>query len=130
VINKESLRILVADDEPNMRALLAYTLKSLGYLLIDQASDGHRAIEMLRQKDARYGLAFLDIKMPGYNGIEVMAMAREETPDCACIIVSADSALENVLAAVDGGASGFVVKPYTSKKIVDALSKFEREVKQ
>lgn len=130
MIDKDKLRILVADDEPNMRALLASILKSCGYLHIDQVADGHRAIEMLRLQEVKYGLAFLDINMPGYNGIEVMAMAKQDAPHCACVIVSAHSALENVLAAVNGGACGFVVKPYTIKKIVDALSKYEREAQQ
>lgn len=117
--------VLIADDEPLMRQLLASVLKSFGYLNIDFAGEGARAVEQL--KDGPAQIAFLDIDMPGFTGLEVMQIVRNMRPDCACVIVSAHSALENVMAALNGGAKGFIVKPYNALKIHDVLDKIALE---
>lgn len=117
--------ILIADDEGEMRNLLALILKTCGYTNIEFASDGQKAIEMLGKP--QIGLAFLDINMPGFSGIEVMTQVKDIRPNCYCVMVSGHSALENVLAALNAGARAFIVKPYNQKKIGDILAKFERE---
>ena len=124
--NKNS-RILIADDEGAMRNLLASILRQAGYHRIDQANDGQRALDMLTEAGAGYALAFIDIDMPAFSGLEVMAMARSSQVRCFWVIVSGHSAVDNVLAALKGGAGGFVVKPYNVQKIHDVLTKFESE---
>lgn len=119
--------VLIADDEGEMRNLLASILRSCGYSAIDYASDGEQAAAMLEQQGSAVRLAFLDINMPGLTGIEVMQRVNASRPDCFHVIVSAHSALENVLAALGAGARGFVVKPYNMRKIVEVLAKYERE---
>lgn len=127
MIDKDKLPILLADDDSNARALLASILKSCGYHRFEHAADGQQAFELLRREVDQIGLAFLDIDMPGYSGIEVMQLAKSVRPGCACVIVSAHSMVDNVLAALKAGACGFVVKPYSASRIVDVLAKFERE---
>ena len=124
--DKNRITVLVADDEANMRNLLASVLKSCGYVHFVHAADGQQAIEALRTGDASLRLAFLDIDMPGFNGLEVLELARQTRPDCACVMVSAHSGIDNVISALNCGAIGFVVKPYTPQKIADVLAKFER----
>lgn len=118
--------ILIADDEGEMRNLLASILRSCGYGKIDYAADGQQAVRAL-SADKAIRMVFLDINMPGLTGLEVLAQARSLRPECFCVIVSGDSALENVLLALEQGARGFVVKPYNIKKIADILAKYERE---
>jgi CheY-like chemotaxis protein len=117
-----TLRILVADDDPNARNLLVSILREAGYREIVHAADGQRALALLREP-APFALAFLDIDMPGYSGLEVLELARERQPDCRWIVVSANSALDNVLAGLRAGANGFVVKPYSMNKIFDVLAR-------
>jgi CheY-like chemotaxis protein len=118
----KTLRILVADDDTGARNLLVSILREEGYRDIVQAADGQRALALLREP-APFGLAFLDIDMPGYSGLEVMELAKACQPDCRWVVVSANSAVENVLAGLRAGAGGFVVKPFSMNKIFDALAR-------
>jgi DNA-binding NtrC family response regulator len=128
MIDKNRVTVLIADDETSMRNLLAAVLKSCGYTNFIHAADGQQAMECLRAADKSLRLAFLDIDMPGFSGLEVLQLARETRPSCAYVIVSAHSAIDNVISAMNRGAAGFVVKPYTPQKIADVLAKFEREL--
>lgn len=115
--------VLVADDEGDMRQLLGLILKSHGYVDITYAFDGPNALLVLKQKDIH--IAFIDINMPGENGISVVKQAQEIRPSCFCVMVSANSTVQNVRAALTAGARGFIVKPYTEQKIIQILKKFE-----
>lgn len=121
-VNTNTVSVLIADDEPLMRQLLASILRSMGYGNISQAADGPQALEAI--KDDGVQIAFLDIDMPGFTGIEVMEVAKATRPDCFFVIVSSHSGLDNVLAALNCGARGFIVKPYNAQKIHDVLLKF------
>lgn len=124
---KENVVILVADDESDMRTILASVLRSLEYSNIRYAPDGLEALRVLEQKSTPIHIAFLDISMPGITGIEVLKQAKQVCPGCFCVIVSAHSDMDNVKAALGAGAKGFIVKPYNTKKIFDILTKFEKE---
>jgi two-component system, chemotaxis family, chemotaxis protein CheY len=127
-LSKENVSVLVADDESDMRTILASVLRSLEYTNLRYASDGLEALKLLEQKTTPVHVAFLDINMPGMTGIEVIKKVRMSYPECFCVIVSAHSDMNNVKSALGAGAKGFVVKPYTTKKIFDVLAKFEKEV--
>lgn len=119
--------ILIVDDEPVMRELLAQILRSHGHQHIRFAEDGQRAIDLLASQNCDIALAFIDLNMPGFNGIEVLTLARTLRPHCHCIVVSGHSDLDHVTAAIGAGARGFIVKPYSVKKISDMLARYERE---
>lgn len=125
--DKDRIAVLIADDEAPMRNLLASVLKNCGYSNFIHAADGQQAMECLRTAGQSLRLAFLDIDMPGFSGLEVLQLARETRPACAYVIVSGHSGIDNVISAMNRGAAGFIVKPYTSQKIADVLAKFERE---
>jgi YesN/AraC family two-component response regulator len=117
-----NISVLIADDENLMRQLLASILRSMGYQNIRFAADGPQAVEAIN--DDGIQIAFLDIDMPGFTGLEVLEIARNTRPDCFFVIVSSHSGLDNVLAALNSGARGFIVKPYNAQKIHDVLLKF------
>lgn len=119
--------ILIAEDEPSMRELLATVLRGHGYRRILLAVDGQQAVDLLGRDDCRIELAFIDLNMPGFGGLEVIALARTLRPQCYCVVVSGSSELSNVMAAIQGGARGFIVKPYTANKISDILKKFNSD---
>lgn len=123
--NKKTTTILIADDEVDMRSLLTSILRSCGYSNIVHAVDGLKAIDVISASDI--DIAFLDIDMPGMTGIEVLKTLNSANTRCFSVIVSAHSALDNVKGALDAGARGFVVKPYSARKILDLLARFEKE---
>ena len=114
--------VLIADDEPLMRQLLASILRSMGYANLLHAADGPQAVAAINDDGVQ--IAFLDIDMPGFTGIEVLEIAKSTRPDCFFVVVSSHSGLDNVLAALNCGARGFIVKPYNAQKIHDVLLKF------
>ena len=120
-----NVSILIADDEPAMRQLLASILRAAGYDKLAYAHDGQQALSRLSDPDCDIDIAFLDINMPNFSGLEVMSRAKVVRENCFFVIISAHSALDNVRAAINGGARGFIVKPYTTQRIHDILMKFE-----
>jgi two-component system chemotaxis response regulator CheY len=119
--------ILIADDEPFMRDLLASSLRNCGYDNIRFAHDGEQAIKLLSEPACAIKMAFLDISMPGFSGLEVLGKVKINLPNCFFVVVSAHSAIENVISALTEGARGFIVKPYTDQKIRDVINKFHKE---
>jgi YesN/AraC family two-component response regulator len=120
--------ILIADDEPAMRELLTSVLRTHGYRRIRHAGDGQQAVDLLGRDDSEIDLAFIDLDMPGFGGLEVISLAKTLRPQCYCVVVSGSSELSNVIAAIQGGARGFIVKPYTAAKISDILKKFNTDM--
>jgi two-component system chemotaxis response regulator CheY len=124
--SNKHIPILIADDEAVMRQLIISILRAEGYTNFQQANDGQQALNLLSVPGCDIGIAFLDISMPAFTGLEVMSMTKALLPNCFFVIVSAHSALDNVLAALNDGARGFIVKPYTARKIHDIVTKFQK----
>jgi two-component system chemotaxis response regulator CheY len=120
-------RILVVDDVGEFRAFLAGCLKHLGYLNIVQAKDGVDALQQLVK--APTDIVFLDIEMPKQNGMETLAQIRQQSPNTFVIMISSYSSMENVKQAISLGANGFIVKPFSSDKIRDALVHYQQKRK-
>lgn len=120
--------VIIADDDALMRELLASLLREQGYRSIAFASDGAQAGQLFDQPEYRTALVFLDIHMPGTDGLAALALARARGSKAFIVMVSADSALEKVMAALGGGARGFVIKPYTTQRILDMIAKYELEM--
>ncbi|MBG6220993.1 MULTISPECIES: response regulator [unclassified Janthinobacterium] len=124
--NRLSTPVIIAEDEPLMREVLASMLRGFGYRAITFAVDGRQAAQLLELPEYRSALVFLDIHMPKMDGMAVLEHARSVGSNAFMVMVSADSSLDRVLAALSGGAKGFVIKPYTTQKILDITTKFER----
>lgn len=127
-MNKDSVEILIADDEQELRATLSSVLRSYGYSFVHHATNGADAVQLIEKGTPEIHLAFLDISMPVMNGIEVAKKIQKIKPNCFCVIVSGYSDIENVKSALSAGAKGFVVKPFTTQKIIDVLTKFEQAI--
>ena len=124
----KSTPVVIADDDHLTRELLASLLRGQGYTYIAFARDGAQAAQILQAPEYRQALVFLDIHMPGMDGLSALSSARENGSEAFIVMISADSALDKVLAALNGGAKGFVIKPYTPRKIFDMVDKFELEM--
>ncbi len=102
-------RILVADDEESIRWVLSRALKKQGFS-VDLAEDGKQALSMFRSN--HYDLAVLDIKMPGLQGLELLKQVQEEFPKTLVVIMTAESTMENAVAAMKNGAYDYLTKPF------------------
>lgn len=101
-------RILIVDDEPNVRFILERTLKNGGYTL-DTAEDGGKAIDMVGRTD--YDLILLDLHMKPVSGLQVLAAVHEKKPDTIVIILTAHSSIESAVDALRMGAFDYLFKP-------------------
>jgi DNA-binding response OmpR family regulator len=122
----EKKPILVVDDEKNIRLTLSQSLESLE-MTVQTAVNGEEALQMLR--DRSFGLVFLDLKMPGMDGMEVLLRIKEDWPKIRVIIITAHGSIESAVEAMKLGAVDFIQKPFSPGEIRElATQVLEREV--
>ena len=125
-------RVLVADDEPSIRFVLRETLEAIGCAVVE-AEDGDAALEALLA--TRFDLAFLDIRMPGPSGLDLLERSRASGRDANVVIMTAQNTLENAVEAMKRGALDYLVKPFEMGEVLGAVQKalrtraLEREVR-
>jgi two-component system KDP operon response regulator KdpE len=107
-------RILVVDDEPQIRRVLRATLAAKGYEVVD-ARSGEEALEALR--DSRFNLVLLDINMPGIGGLETCREIRASS-EVAIIMLTVHNAEADKVAALDAGADDYVTKPFSTPELL------------
>ena len=113
-------RVLVVDDEFQVRYLLRRLLEREGYSVL-LAEDGHQAVRLYRQHGDEIDLVLLDMSMPQMDGPETFERLRELDPQVRVLISSghtADSQVQEILAA---GVLGFLQKPYHISSILDKV---------
>ncbi len=124
-------RVLVADDEPSIRFVLRETLESEGYEVTD-VDNGDAALAALA--DTPHQLAFLDIRMPGPSGLDLLDRLRALGSDTAVVIITAQNTFENAVEAMKRGALDYLVKPFSVAEVKALAAKavrtraLEREV--
>jgi DNA-binding NarL/FixJ family response regulator len=111
--------VLIVDDDAMTRELLKLVLKEEGFAIAGEAKDGETA---LAASEARVpDLVCLDINMPGMGGLETLARLHERNPGLAVVMVTGDATLSAVRSAMDRGAAGFIVKPFSPGTVGEAL---------
>jgi CheY-like chemotaxis protein len=113
-------RVLVVDDEANIRDLLSKTL-ALAEYDVDLAPDGRTALERLRI--IPYDLLITDLKMPGVDGLAVIREARRLKADIPVIIITGFSSEASAIEAVNLGVSGYLTKPFRVPRVLAAAAK-------
>jgi len=106
--------ILVVDDEKNIRLTLSQSLETLE-IPVQTAVNGEEALQTLREHAFR--LVFLDLKMPGMGGMEVLRQIRDNWPKTRVIIITAHGTIESAVAAMKLGAVDFIQKPFSPGEI-------------
>jgi DNA-binding NtrC family response regulator len=107
-------RILVADDEANIRKTLSLVLESAGHT-VDVARDGDEALSLCRERHP--DIAFVDLHMPKMEGLEVLGHIRTLSPKTAVVIITAYGSAANAVEAMKLGAVDFIEKPFDPKII-------------
>lgn len=109
-----SARILIADDERSIRAFLREAFSDQGYD-VTVAEDGDAALQLLTERD--FDIAFLDIRMPGKSGLEILASSTDLGATTSIVIITAQNTLENAIEAMKQGAFEYLVKPFGLKQV-------------
>ncbi len=118
------LKILIVDDEKIIRDFLV-RLFSLQGLEVLSAEDGHKAIELTRAN--KFDLFFIDMRMPGLNGLETYLKIREINPKAQAVMITGYAVEELLDEATREGAIGIVRKPFDIVEIKDVIDKLAKE---
>ena len=112
-----SMSILVVDDYSTMIRIIRNLLKQLGFVNIDDASDGSLALNKMRGK--KYGLVISDWNMEPMTGYELLKQVRAnpQTAETPFIMITAESKTENVVAAKQAGANNYIIKPFNAETL-------------
>jgi two-component system chemotaxis response regulator CheY len=123
----KNLKILVVDDFPTMRRIVRNLLKELGFENVDEAEDGQMALEKLRTGGFQFVVS--DWNMPNLDGLSMLQQIRADAnlAKLPVLMVTAEAKKENIVAAAQAGANGYVVKPFTAATLEEKLTKiFEK----
>jgi len=112
-------RILIVDDHPLTRDALAALLAQQGFEVVGEAADGEEALAAARTLEP--DLVLLDLTMPGMDGLTALPRLREVAPAAEVVVLTASDAEENLLAAIRGGAAGYLLKTEPPERIVEFL---------
>ena len=119
------MKILVVDDSSTMRRIIKNTLQKIGFEDCDEAEDGADALKKMPGVE----LLITDWNMPNMDGLELLKTIRADGAMSALpvLMVTAEAKKENIIAAAQAGASGYVVKPFTAATLEEKLNKiFEK----
>jgi two-component system response regulator AtoC len=115
-------RILVVDDEESIRVALSALLARHGYHVLT-AADGPQALQFLAADGA--DVAFVDVRMPGMNGIELIREIAARGLSVTVVVMSAYGSVDNAVEAMQAGAYDYITKPFKTDEVILALAKAE-----
>lgn len=118
-------KILNVDDDPLIRTLVREILLAANFEVIS-ASDGFEALQLIEKEPKPLDLAcvILDVEMPGMSGLDVLTRLRlhTETQDVPVIMLTCQSAPEDVMTGYNVGASYYITKPFTPQQLMYGLN--------
>lgn len=119
-------RILVVDDDRQMRLDLAEILTMEGYD-VDNVGSGEEALKMIKEEE--YEIVLSDLKMPGMSGLELLEHLRKLSPNTRIIMITAFATIESAVDAMKKGASDYISKPFKINEIEVAVKRALEEAK-
>jgi len=114
------MKIMIVDDEMIVRESLLHWFKKSGHD-VDTAASGPEALKKLEK--IPFDILFVDIKMPGMNGIEVLEKVKEEYPETLVVIITAYGSIDTAVRAMKTGASDYLLKPFKPDQLTLVLEK-------
>lgn len=121
------IKFLVVDDFSTMRRIVRNLLKELGFTNVDEAEDG--AIALQKLKGGGFDFIVSDWNMPNMDGLTLLQSVRADPAlkHLPLLMITAEAKKENIIAAAQAGASGYIVKPFTAATLNEKLVKiFEK----
>ena len=111
-------RILVVDDDENIRVTIEAILENEGYA-VDVAVNGREAIK--KSESTAYNLALIDIRLPDMEGIELLTSMKDTVPKVRKIIITGYPSMQNAIDAVNRNADAYLVKPVDVDKLLELV---------
>lgn len=122
-MSKELRRILVVEDEVNMRSHVRLTLEELGeHMLVDEAEDGLDALVKIDAANEPYDVVISDIRMPNMDGEALLAEIQEREYSCAVIMLTAYDQDDLVVNCLKNGACDYLVKPVDADELLSSVT--------
>ncbi len=121
------MKFLVVDDFSTMRRIVRNLLKELGFTNVDEAEDGLIALQKLNTLP--FDFVVTDWNMPNMDGLTLLQniRANPSLKHLPVLMITAEAKKENIIAAAQAGASGYIVKPFTAATLSEKLEKiFEK----
>ncbi|MCP4871154.1 MAG: sigma-54-dependent Fis family transcriptional regulator [Proteobacteria bacterium] len=115
-------RILIVDDEKNIRRVLQALLEADGYE-VESAADGDEARATLRRSTEGFDAILTDLRMPGSDGLQLLRWARASHPDTPVVMVTAHGTVDVAVEAMRAGAYDFITKPFDDAELRDIVGK-------
>ncbi len=122
--NSPKQRILVVDDEVYIRELLTEYFSRLGYIVV-AVDSGEQAVKAV--DDDSFGVALVDLKMPGMDGIATLKEIRKQLPVCTIIIMTGYPTIDSSIEALRAGAYDYLIKPFKLSELRGAIDRALRE---
>lgn len=114
--------VLVVDDEPNLRRVLAAQLQREGYS-VSTAEDGDEARTLLRRADPPFQCVLTDLQMPGTDGMALLRWCSRYQPDVPVVVITAHGTVDSAVEALKAGAFDFITKPFDREEIRAVVAK-------
>lgn len=116
------IRLLIADDHVLVRSGLRNMLKrELGFEIVEEAGNGHEAVELCRRLHPRPNLILMDVRMPEMDGLEATRAIKREWPEICILMVTMYDNNDYVLEAIRAGAAGYVLKDASRDDLLAAV---------
>ncbi len=117
------MKILVVDDFSTMRRIVRNLLKELGFANVEEAEDGAVALQKLQE--GGFDFVVTDWNMPNIDGLQLLQAIRSNPAlsRLPVLMITAEAKKENIIAAAQAGASGYIVKPFTAATLAEKLQK-------
>lgn len=118
-----SLQFLVVDDFTTMRRIIITLLRELGHTRVLEAENGAQALQVMRRSPV--DIVITDWNMPVMDGMELLQTMRADAAlsQLPVMIVTAEAKKENIVAAAQAGADGYIVKPFKAATLLEKLNK-------
>jgi two-component system chemotaxis response regulator CheY len=114
-----TLRVLVIDDHQLTRSLLRAMLREAGYTTQREAGDALSGLKVAEHFVPH--LICLDVQMPKMNGVEAIASLKAAAPNAAIIMVTGSNDRNTIMASIDAGAHGYIIKPFNGETVMRAV---------
>ena len=128
--DRTSLKFLVVDDFSTMRRIVRNLLKELGFTNVEEAEDG--AVALGKLQEGNFEFVVSDWNMPNMDGLTLLQNVRGDArlKTLPFLMITAEAKKENIIAAAQSGASGYIVKPFTAATLSEKLAKIFEKMEQ
>lgn len=118
-MKKQFLSAVIVDDDSMIREVLRLTLKRIGIIVLGEAGDADATANILSKESP--DMVFLDIVLPGESGFSILKKIRSDHPNTRVLMISGETGANKVKKAISEGAKGYIAKPFTPDKVINAI---------